>query len=177
MTAANVLAFHPPARSVIILAATAEEEGMIGSRYFVEHSPIPLSRIVFVLNNDGAGVTRPGLWCIGGLEQTTAEPLVEAAGRTFRLITKPYPEKFRFLFAKGDAAAFADKGIPALTVSPGFAEDDEARLSRYVHTPADRADADLDEDYLTRFSLAFADLARRIADTESVPARIIDGRK
>jgi Zn-dependent M28 family amino/carboxypeptidase len=164
LSAARALALDPPARSILILAATAEEEGLIGSRLFVGNPPIPMARIAFVLNNDGAGVTRPGLWRIGGLEASPARPWVEAAGREWGLETEPYPEAFRSLFAKGDAFPFAEKGIPALTVSPGFAAEDAGRIEAYVHTPADRADADFDEEYLSRYCRAFAGLARRIAD-------------
>jgi Zn-dependent M28 family amino/carboxypeptidase len=161
---AKDLALDPPSRSILVLATTAEEEGMIGSRYFVEHPPVPLARIVSVLNNDGAGVTRPELWCIGGLESSSARPLAEAAGREFELRTQPYPENFRFLFDKGDSASFAAKGIPSLTVSPGFSEEDVQRIKKYIHTPADRVDPGFDENYLRRFCRAYASLARQIAD-------------
>ncbi len=76
LAAAESLAAMPPARSILVLATTAEEEGMIGSRFFVEHPLVPLPKVVFVLNNDGAGVYEPTLWCLGGLEQTTVKPLV-----------------------------------------------------------------------------------------------------
>ncbi len=162
--AARALALDPPARSVLILATTAEEEGLLGSRFFIEHSPIPLARLAFVLNNDGAGVTRPGLWRIGGLEACAVRPWVEAAGREHGLQTEPYPEAFRSLFARGDAFPFVEKGIPSLTVSPGFDAEDAARIEAYIHSPADRADGDFDEEYLSRYCRAFAGLARRIAD-------------
>jgi Zn-dependent M28 family amino/carboxypeptidase len=169
LTASEDLAIRPAGRSVLILATTAEEEGMIGSRYFVEHPLVSLSQIRFVLNNDGAGEFEPRLWCIGGLERTDACPLVGAVGLAHGLETKPYPEKLRFLFAKGDAVSFADRGIPALTVSPGFTEDQVERISKIVHTPADRADSGFDEAYLRRFCLAYADLARAVADARAVP--------
>ena len=166
LAAAEDLALRPPARSILVLATTAEEEGLIGSRFFVDHALVPLSQIAFVLNNDGAGVYRPEIWSIGGLERTTAAPIAEAAGRAEGLITRPYPEKFRALFALGDAAPFADRGISSLTVSPGFAESDEERIRRFIHTPADRADGDFDSDYLLRFARAYSRLARAIADAE-----------
>jgi len=172
LAAAETLAAAPPARSILILATTGEEEGMIGSRFFVDHPLVPLRQIAFVLNNDGAGVYEPELWCIGGLERTTAKPLAEAAGQAHGLTTRPYPEKYRFLYAEGDSISFADKGIPSLTVSPGFTEGDEDRIRKYVHKPVDRVDADFDEVYLLKFCQAYAGLARAIADAETVPTRI-----
>ena len=174
LTAAEALALRPPSRSVLILATTAEEEGLVGSRFFVEHPLVALHQVLFVLNNDGAGVSEPALWCLGGLERTTAGPLADAAGRAHGLVTRPYPEKYRYLFEKGDAAPFAGVGIPSLTVSPGFTEGQEDLLTKYVHRPADRVDADFDEAYLFRFCLAYADLARAIADAKTVPSWLND---
>jgi Zn-dependent M28 family amino/carboxypeptidase len=175
LAAAETLAAAPPARSILLLASTAEEEGMLGSRFFVEHPLVPLSQIAFVLNNDGAGVYEPGIWCIGGLEKTTAGPLAESAGRPFGLVTRPYPEKYRYLYAEGDSISFADQEIPSLTVSPGFAEGDEERILKYVHTPADRVDTDFDDAYLLKFCQAYAGLSRALADARTVPTWVKDG--
>jgi Zn-dependent M28 family amino/carboxypeptidase len=169
LVAAEALAARPCARSVLLLASTAEEEGMVGSGWFVDHAPLPLSRIVFVLNNDGAGMYDAGLWCIGGLELTTAGPQAARAGRPFGLATRPYPESLRNLYEKGDAISFARKGIPALTISPGFRVTDIDRALSYNHKPADRVDAAFDEGYLVRFSQAYARLARELANGKRVP--------
>lgn len=171
LVAAELLAAQPPARSILLLAATAEEEPpfMIGSGFFVDHPPVPLNTIVFVLNNDGAGMYEDGLWSIGGLVRTTAEPLVRSAGLRYGLATEPYPPPFRSLYEKGDSISFARKGIPALTISPGFRHVDE-RVRKYVHSPADRVDEAFDPDYLRRFCQAYARLARLIAEAEVVPS-------
>ena len=176
LAAAEILAAAPPARSILLLASTAEEEGMTGSRFFVEHPLVPLSQIAFVLNNDGAGVYDPGIWCIGGLEKTTAGPLAESAGRPFGLVTRPYPEKYRYLYSEGDSISFADQGIPSLTVSPGFAEGDEEHIRKYIHTPADRVAADFDDAYLFRFCQAYAGLSRALANAKTVPTWVKDGQ-
>ena len=171
LVAAEALAAQPPARSILLLAATAEEEPpfMIGSGFFVDHPPVPLNTIVFVLNNDGAGMYEDGLWSIGGLERTTAQPLVRSAGLRYGLAAEPYPPPFRSLYEKGDSISFARKGIPALTISPGFRQVDE-RVRRYVHSPADRVDKAFDPDYVRRFSQAYTRLARLIAEAEVVPS-------
>jgi len=159
IAAAKLLAEKPGRRSVLLFASTAEEAGMIGSQYFVDHPPIPINRIRFVLNTDGAGVYEPRIWSIGGLEQTTAHRLVSRIGRRHGLQTEPYPEAFRFLFEKGDSLPFVVKGIPALTISPGFRRVDD-RVLRKIHTPEDRVDEEFDTTYLQRFCRAYAALAR-----------------
>jgi hypothetical protein len=73
-----------------------------------------------------------GLWSIGGLGRTTAEPLVRSAGLRYGLVTEPYPPPFRSLYEKGDSISFARKGIPALrqrqTIS--FTYDRDSRILR-----------------------------------------------
>lgn len=43
---------HPPQHSLLIVAFDAEEKGLLGSRYFVDHAPVPLSSIIMNLNMD-----------------------------------------------------------------------------------------------------------------------------
>ena len=45
----------PPARSILFICFTAEEEGLIGSEYFVKHPPVPLEKIVAMVNLDMVG--------------------------------------------------------------------------------------------------------------------------
>ena len=49
-----------PDRSIIFVAFTGEEEGLLGSRYFVDHSPVPLGTITAMLNLDMVGRIRTG---------------------------------------------------------------------------------------------------------------------
>lgn len=56
----------PPARSIIFICFTAEEEGLIGSEYFVKHSPVPLEKMVAMLNLDMVGRIRDQTLYIGG---------------------------------------------------------------------------------------------------------------
>ena len=169
LAAARSLAGKPGARSVLFLASTAEEPGMAGTRFFADHPPLPLERLAFVLNNDGGGVYEPSRWCIGGLERTTAEPLLRRCGERCGLATLPYPEPYRGLYEEGDSVSFARKGIPALTVSPGFRVVDE-RVLRTVHQPADRVDATFDENYLEKFCRAFACLVQEFANAGKLPS-------
>ncbi|MCE7996617.1 MAG: M20/M25/M40 family metallo-hydrolase [Roseivirga sp.] len=62
MELARVIAQKPLKRSVIFALFGAEEIGLVGSKYFVENSPVPLSKVVANLNVDGVGayVNQPG---------------------------------------------------------------------------------------------------------------------
>jgi len=56
----------PPARSIVFICFTGEEEGLVGSEYFVKHSPIPLDKIVGMINLDMVGRIRNQTLYIGG---------------------------------------------------------------------------------------------------------------
>jgi Zn-dependent M28 family amino/carboxypeptidase len=56
----------PPARSIVLICFTAEEEGLVGSQYFVRHPPIPLKQIVAMVNMDMVGRVRDQTLYIGG---------------------------------------------------------------------------------------------------------------
>ncbi|MBN1414591.1 MAG: M20/M25/M40 family metallo-hydrolase [Bacteroidales bacterium] len=55
---------HPPAKSLIFLATSAEELGIIGSRYFVENPSVYLNKIRFLINFDLAGTGEEGIMVV-----------------------------------------------------------------------------------------------------------------
>lgn len=161
--AAKALQAKPPRRSVLILAVTAEESGLLGSRYYVEHPLVPLEQTAFVLNIDGAGYNDTSAVTIIGLGRTTADTLLHAGPTAFGLKVLPDPVPEQNLFNRSDNAPFARKGVPALTFSEGFTAFDD-QLMQYYHQPADEADEAFDYAYLLRFTQAYAHTARRLAD-------------
>jgi hypothetical protein len=57
----------PPARTLVFVAFTAEETGLLGSKHFVNNSPIPMDKIVAMLNLDMVGRVRDNKLSIGGV--------------------------------------------------------------------------------------------------------------
>jgi hypothetical protein len=55
---AEAVVKNPPKRSVYFVAFTAEELGLLGAKYFVQHSPIPIEKIKFMINLDMMARTR-----------------------------------------------------------------------------------------------------------------------
>lgn len=168
INAAKALAAQPPARSVLFMAVTAEESGLIGSRYYAESPLLPLENMVFVLNNDGGGYNDTSLATVVGLNRTTAQEAITAGAAAYGLgvIDDPAPEQG--LFDRSDNVNFAVKGVPAPTFSPGFDGFDEV-ISKYYHQSIDHADADFDFPYLLRFTQAYTRAARLIANMNERP--------
>jgi hypothetical protein len=168
MAAAKLLAQNPPARSVIFMATTAEEEGLLGSRYYTENPLVPLPQTVFVLNTDGAGLRDPDVVTVIGLERTTAQNAIERAVQEHKLAATSDPVPQMGLFNLSDNAPFARAGVPAITISPGFKTFDE-KIASKLHQPGDEVDASFNFQYLLTFCKAYAQAARSIADMENTP--------
>lgn len=167
LTAARSLAQIPPKRSVIILAVTGEEIGLLGSGYYAQHPLISLEKTVFNLNTDGAGYNDTDYISIIGYGRTGTDTQVQAAADAFGLKVYPDPAPEQNLFDRSDNVSFAKVGIPCLTLSPGFTSFDEA-IAKYYHQVTDEADS-VDMDYLLRYCQSFAFLGRLIADNPQRP--------
>ncbi|MFT5863653.1 MAG: aminopeptidase YwaD [Flavobacteriales bacterium] len=162
LTMAENIGKHPTKRSAIFIFFTAEEKGLLGSSYYVEHPVLPLKEIVYGFNTDGGGYNNTELATIIGLSRTTAEKHIVKGAAAFGLkaIDDPAPEQG--LFDRSDNVNFAKKGIPAPTYSTGFdAFDDE--INKYYHQAGDEADS-LDYEYLYKFFQGYAYSGRLIAN-------------
>jgi hypothetical protein len=167
LESAKALAQQRPKRSVLVVALTGEEVGLLGSRYYAEHPLVPLKQTVFDLNTDGAGYNDTTIVSVIGLERTGAKAEIEAGAKAFGLniFAEPAPEQG--LFDRSDNVAFAVKGIPAPTFSPGFKAFDDA-IGKYYHQAIDNPES-LNYNYVQRFCQAFAHTARLIANRTSRP--------
>jgi hypothetical protein len=167
LTAAKSLAANPPKRSIILLACTGEEKGLLGSRYFSANSPVPINKIVFNLNSDGGGYNDTSKAGIMGLTRTNAEGAITSACEDFGLGTIADPAPEQNLFDRSDNVNFARLGIPAPTFSTGFTSFDE-EITKYYHQVTDNPET-LDYEYLAKFFKAYALAARRIANMNEKP--------
>lgn len=167
LAAAKSLAEHPPRRSVLILAFTGEELGLLGSQFYASHPLIPLKQTVFNLNTDGAGYNDVSYVSAIGFGRTGTDQLIEAGAHVFGLDVFPNPAPEQGLFDRSDNVSFAAKGVPAMTISPGMTSFDE-QIGKYYHQVADNPDT-IDFDYLLKYSQAFARMARLIADEQERP--------
>lgn len=167
MNAAKFFAKNPPKRSVLLALWTAEEKGLLGSRYFAENPLIPLNQIIYNLNIDGAGYNDTSVITVIGLGRTTADDLVSEAVAEFGLkaIADPAPEQG--LYDRSDNVNFAKEGIPAPTFSLGFtAFDDE--INKYYHKAGDEVDS-VDLTYATLYWKSYILAAQKIANSATQP--------
>ena len=111
----------PPARSIVFLAVTAEEQGLLGSDYFARHSNYPPTKVVAVINMDGLNIygKMKDITLIGYGNSDLDDYAKSAASAQGRRI-RPDPEPEKGYFYRGDHFSFAKQGIPALWVDTGM---------------------------------------------------------
>jgi Zn-dependent M28 family amino/carboxypeptidase len=140
-----------PDRSVVFLAVTAEEKGLLGSEYYATHPLYPLGKTVGVLNTDSMGVWGPekNFSISGTAKLDLLDDLIAAGKQEGRYFTPdPHPESGGFY--RSDHFSFAKQGVPAISFKPGNDLSNggiargEALASDYTtkryHQPADEFD-------------------------------------
>ena len=142
-------------------------ERLLGSAYYADHPLIPLEKVIFNFNTDGAGYSETGAVSVFGWDRTGTNEMLEAGVKPFDLEIIPDPAPEQGLFDRSDNVSFARKGVPALTFSPGFREFD-AEILQHYHQVTDEADS-IDYDYLTKYCKAFAHCCRMIANSPNKP--------
>ena len=110
----------PPRRSVLFLAVTAEEQGLLGSRYYGEHPLYPAAQTVAALNMDVLNQWgRTSDLTIVGMGQSQLDDVAgEIASRLGRVLN-PDPEPEKGFYYRSDHFSFATAGIPAFYADPG----------------------------------------------------------
>ena len=121
----------PAKRTVIILLSTAEEMGVMGTRWYLDHPVAPLEGTVADLQIEMIGrpdslAGGPGRAWLTGYERTTVGDQLVSEGSP--IVADPRPDQ-RFFF-RSDNLPFAQQGIPAHTLS-------SYNLHEDYHTPAD----------------------------------------
>ena len=107
-------------RSLLFLAVTAEESGLLGSQYFAEYPPVELSNIVAGYNFDGilpTGKTRDVV--VVGYGASELENILEEELNELDMYITPDPAPEKGFFYRSDHISFAKKGVPMLYADGG----------------------------------------------------------
>jgi Peptidase family M28/PA domain len=136
----------PPRRSVLFLAVTGEEEGLLGSDYFAEHPTVPMERIVANVNLDGLAILYPFREMVAfGAEHSTLDSTVARVARRMGVTIAPDPFPQEVFFVRSDQYSFVRRGVPSLFPFLGMRSDSgvdaPARFKEWLatryHTPQD----------------------------------------
>ena len=168
VAAAKHLSADPPKRSVIFMACTGEERGLLGSEWYAGHPLVPLDNTPFVLAADGAGFNDTTFFMALGYGRLDHVELFDQVGKATGMRIKENPMPKADLYAGSDNFPFARRGVPAVDFSPGLTAFD-AEITKYYHQPADEAGT-LNFSHVTKYARAYALAAELLANAAVLPA-------
>ena len=157
-----------PRRSILFLAFYGEEEGLLGSKYFIAHPIVPTDKMVAQLNLEQVGrtddPTGPHVGTLGvtGFRLSDLGHILELAGAKTGIQVHGDNQDPDDYFERSDNLPFARAGVPAVTVGAAFEFPD-------YHKPSDEW-RKIDFDNMARVDRAIAAALVMMADSEGVPA-------
>ena len=164
-----------PRRTVVFLATTAEEKGMIGADYFARFPPLGGKRIVANLNLDMPLALYPfkDVIAFGAERSSLIGPVREAAAR-LDVDVSPDPAPEQGLFVRSDHLRFVEQGAPSLFLFLGFQNGGraifEAFMRDHYHRPSDDLNQPIDYGSAARFATLNYLVVLSVADAATAPA-------
>lgn len=170
---------EPPKRSVVFMAVTAEESGLIGSQYYAENPLFPVEQTVAGINMDGLNVYGPtnDIEVIGygfsGLDDYLKRHATEQ-GRTL----KPNTEPEKGYYFRSDHFNMVKKGVPMIYASAGsdyigkdeaYAEKVKKDMSERYHQPSDTIHDMWDYDGIYQDLWLFYNIGKELANNDDFP--------
>ncbi len=168
---------HPEAakRSILFLLVTAEEKGLLGSKYFAAHPTVPIKSIVADVNVDMFLPIVPlKILRIQGIAESDLGERAAAVAQSLGIKPIADPEPLRNAFIRSDQYSFIKKGVPAVKVDVGFELDTPEQkifkdwLTNRYHAPSDDVNQPVDlqtaagyEEFTRRLLLETANTAAR----------------
>jgi Zn-dependent M28 family amino/carboxypeptidase len=169
-----------PKRSVLFLALTGEERGLLGSDVFARQPTIPKGALVADINMDMPVALGPlADWVAFGAEHSSLGPVAAraASAEGYALSPDPLPEEI--LFVRSDQYMFVRQGVPSIYISSGSGSRDpgidiKARdqdfLRNHYHMPSDDISLPIHYPSLAGLARINARILLEIADAPQRPA-------
>jgi len=169
-----------PRRSLVFIAFTAEEYGLLGSRHYVAHPTWDLARTAAVLNLDGIGTEIMGpmkSMVAYGAAFSSLGPLFFEVARAYGITPMDDPIPEQGVFRRSDHYSFVERGVPGLMLvgapvdtPKAFSERfDEFERTKY-HQPSD----DVYRDWYWKGARKVADMmalvGHRVAQADTMPS-------
>jgi Zn-dependent M28 family amino/carboxypeptidase len=176
-TAAALAAKGGLKRSVVFAAVTAEEKGLLGSRYFANRPTVPASGIVANLNTDMFLPLFPlKSLVVQGLEESDLADDLKRVARPHAIEVLSDPEPERNAFTRSDQYSFIKTGVPSLSLKVGFLKGSPEhqlvlkwRNERY-HAPSDDLEQPIDRKAAEDFGKIYVEVVQAVANRATKPA-------
>ena len=179
LEAANRLAHEatPTKRSLLFVAVTAEEKGLLGAEWFARNPTVPVDSLVANVNMDMPMLLAPTSDVVPiGLEHSTLQPIVQQAAKEIGVSLSKDPAPEEVVFVRSDQYAFIRAGVPAVYLDGGYTGVDgdakavqDAFLRERYHQPGDDLSQPIQWADAARLAKLNARIGRLIADAPQRP--------
>jgi hypothetical protein len=169
-----------PKRSLLFVAVTGEEKGLLGADYFARNPTVPAGSMVANVNLDMPILTYEFADVIAfGANHSDMQSSVEAAAAKVGITLSPDPWPEQALFTRSDHYSFVKQGIPAVFLVPGLkAADPNVEgskvfgqfLSTHYHQPSDDMNLPFNWTAATKFTSVNVEIGLTLADQQARPA-------
>ena len=171
---------NPPKRSILFLAVTAEEQGLLGSQHYAANPIYPLAKTLAVINMDSLNVHgKTSDVVIVGLGNSDLDDFAAQVAADQGRIIKPDPTPEKGSFYRSDHFPFAKQGVPALSSSDGIdyvgkpkdygMQIKKEYISKHYHKPSDIVRPDWDMSGAVRQLQYYWMIGYRVAQAEKYP--------
>lgn len=163
-------------RSVLFLLLTAEEKGLLGSKYFASHPTVPITSIVADINTDMYLPIFPlKVLTVYGLAESDLGDRAREAAQSLEVAVQPDPEPQHNIFIRSDQYNFIRHGVPSLMIDigayPGTPEMDayHAWLKNHYHAPSDDVNQPIDLEAEAKYEEVIRKLLISVANHDRRP--------
>lgn len=163
-------------RSIVFLAVTAEEKGLLGSKYFAAHPTVPAKQIVANVNVDMFLPLFPlRSLIVQGLEESNLADDLRHTGETLNIKILSDPEPERNSFIRSDQYSFIKRGVPAVALKVGYTKNSPEQLivkrwrTDHYHAPSDDLSQPIDFQAAADFNRAYLLIVKSIANRDARP--------
>ncbi len=171
---------QPPKRSILFVAVTGEEKGLLGSEYFAKNPTVSADSMIANVNLDMPLILYPFADVIAfGSEHSTLDSYVSRAAKAQGLKLSPDPMPEQNLFVRSDHYSFVKEGVPSIFLVPGFESKQQGVdgqkifqefFVEHYHQPSDDIHLDINYEAGATFARVNYQIGKEIANDDQRPA-------
>ncbi len=168
-----------PRRSILFVAVTGEEEGLLGSQYFARNPTVPMDNVVANINMDELPMVFDFKDIVPlGAEHSSLGPIIGSIAKSEGLEVSPDPMPEENFFVRSDQYSLVEQGVPAVAITGGEkavdsakngAEIERAWMENYYHSPQDDMSQPLDFNAAAKYTRLNLALGYAVANQDSRP--------
>ena len=163
-----------PRRSILVVANTGEEKGLLGAEYFAHYPSVPIDRVTAAIDLDMPMLLYDFTDVVAyGAGHSSLEKVFQSAAGAMGVKLSPDPMPEQAVFTRSDHYAMVKVGVPAVMLATGMANGGEAAWGKFLSTTYHQPSDDLSQPIVWTAGAKFAELnyrvVRALADADARP--------